>query len=83
MQKNTQYNVTLVGYTDDVGSAKNNQKLSLKRAKAVKADLVQRGVDTSRVNAEGKGEADPIADNKTAEGRAKNRRIEAELKLNN
>ena len=81
MKTNTMYTVTLVGYTDSVGSEKSNQKLSEKRAQSVKADLVKRGVDSSRVNAKGLGEKNPIADNKTAEGRAENRRIEAELKL--
>ena len=83
MKDNTNYSVTLVGYTDSVGSQKNNQKLSEKRAESVKADLIKRGVEASRIIAVGKGEANPVADNTTAEGRAQNRRIEAELKLNN
>ena len=73
------YRVKIVGYSDSIGSAKKNKKLSLKRAQSVKQMLVDLGVDPSRITAEGKGEANPIASNKTKEGRAKNRRIEAEL----
>jgi len=82
MKTNTMYKVLLVGYTDSVGSETSNQKLSQKRAESVQADLIKRGVEKSRVKVEGKGEENPIADNNTAEGRAENRRIEAELKLN-
>ncbi len=82
MNENTQYDVTVIGYTDSRGSAKFNQKLSEQRAESVKADLVKGGVDAGRIKTKGNGEADPIADNKTSEGRAQNRRIEAELKLN-
>ena len=73
------YKVKIVGYTDSIGSAKKNKELSLKRVQSVKQMLVDMGVDPSRITAEGRGEADPIASNKTKEGRAKNRRIEAEL----
>ncbi len=83
MNENRNYDVKIVGYTDSRGSAKFNQNLSEQRAESVKADLVKGGVDAGRIQTEGKGEANPIADNETSEGRAKNRRIEAELKLNN
>ena len=75
---NTEVVVT-VGHTDSVGSNEYNQKLSLRRAEAVKAYLVGTGMDATRVYTEGKGETQPLADNATAEGRAKNRRVTVEV----
>ena len=75
---NTEVMVT-VGHTDSVGSDAYNQKLSLRRAEAVKAYIVSKGVDAARVYTEGKGESAALADNKTAEGRAKNRRVTVEV----
>jgi OOP family OmpA-OmpF porin len=71
--------IIAVGHTDSVGSDKYNQKLSVNRSEAVKAYLVSKGVEKNRVYTEGKGEKQPVADNKTAEGRAKNRRVEIEV----
>ena len=82
MKLNTEYDVTIIGHTDSRGSAAFNKTLSTKRAVSVKNDLVSRGVEDSRIKTLGSGEEQPIADNATAEGRAKNRRIEAQLQLN-
>jgi adhesin transport system outer membrane protein len=72
--------VIATGHTDSVGSDAYNQRLSMARAEAVKAYLVSNGVDVKRVQTVGKGESEPIADNATAEGRAKNRRVEVTVK---
>ena len=71
--------IIAVGHTDSVGSDAYNQKLSVRRAEAVKAYWVSKGIDKSRVYTEGKGEKQPVASNKTADGRAKNRRVEIEV----
>ena len=71
--------IIAVGHTDSVGSDAYNQKLSVRRAEAVKAYLVSKGIEKNRVYTEGKGEKQPVADNKTKEGRAKNRRVEIEV----
>ena len=71
--------IIAVGHTDSVGSDGYNQKLSVRRAEAVKSYLVSKGIEKNRVYTEGKGEKQPVADNKTAEGRAKNRRVEIEV----
>ena len=81
MNDNENYDVTIIGYTDSRGAESFNQDLSQKRADSVKKALVDGGVKSTRITAVGKGEANPIADNATSEGRAQNRRIEAELKL--
>lgn len=81
MKTNSEYDVTIIGHTDSRGSAAFNKVLSQKRATSVKNDLVKRGVEASRIDTLGEGEDKPVADNATAEGRAKNRRIEAQLKL--
>ncbi len=71
--------IIAVGHTDSVGADAYNQKLSVKRADAVKAYLVSKGIEKNRVYTEGKGEKQPVADNKTSAGRSKNRRVEIEV----
>ncbi|MES2295515.1 MAG: OmpA family protein [Pseudomonadota bacterium] len=71
--------VVTVGHTDSVGTDAYNDKLSLRRADAVKAYLVSKGVEAGRVFTEGKGESQPVSDNKTAEGRTANRRVTVEV----
>jgi OOP family OmpA-OmpF porin len=71
--------IIAVGHTDSIGSDAYNQKLSVRRAEAVKAYLISKGIERNRVYTEGKGEKQPVADNRTAEGRAKNRRVEVEV----
>ncbi len=68
--------MTVTGYTDSVGNADANVRLSQGRAEGVKAYLVGQGVAGNRISTAGKGAADPVADNGSAEGRAKNRRVE-------
>ncbi len=75
---NTEVMIT-VGHTDSVGSAEYNMKLSVRRAEAVKAYLISKGIEANRVYTEGKGESMPVADNKSAEGRMKNRRVTVEV----
>ncbi|MBS0427434.1 MAG: OmpA family protein [Proteobacteria bacterium] len=71
--------IIAVGHTDSIGSVAYNQRLSVRRAEAVKAYLVSKGIERNRVYTEGKGKSQPIADNRTKEGRAKNRRVEIEV----
>ena len=71
--------VIAVGHTDAVGGDPYNQKLSVRRSEAVKAYLVSKGIEKNRVYTECKCEKQPVADNKTKEGRAKNRRVEIEV----
>lgn len=68
--------VTIEGHTDGQGSANANQVLSQRRADAVRAALIEDGIEAARLNAVGVGEDRPVADNASAEGRARNRRVE-------
>jgi len=68
--------ITITGHTDGVGTDAVNQKLSLRRADAVKQYLSSHGIDATKIKTAGRGKTSPIADNKTAQGRARNRRVE-------
>ncbi len=79
MKDMPEYSAQIVGHTDSKGSDAYNQKLSEKRANAVKELIIKDGVNASRLSSMGMGESQPVADNATEEGRAENRRIEANL----
>jgi OmpA-OmpF porin, OOP family len=76
MKANPGLKIGVEGHTDNVGNPKSNKTLSDERAKSVVAAIVAQGIDTKRLSATGYGQDKPIADNKTEEGRAKNRRVE-------
>jgi len=80
LNENRDKKVDLEGHTDSIGTDKYNEGLSERRAASVKNYLVKQGVDAGRIGARGFGEAKPIADNKTADGRAKNRRVEVKVR---
>jgi OOP family OmpA-OmpF porin len=71
--------IKITGHTDNVGTADYNMKLSLKRAETVRDFLIGLGVDPKLLEVSGEGMANPIADNSTSEGRAKNRRVEVDV----
>lgn len=79
MKKYPENVLTIKGYTDSTGSAQINRDLSEKRAEAVKYQLVMGGVPADTVNVVGMGPSEPVADNKTTDGRSKNRRVEIEI----
>jgi outer membrane protein OmpA-like peptidoglycan-associated protein len=79
MKKNPNVRISLEGHTDNTGSDKINDPLSVKRADAAKAYLVSKGISESRLSSTGYGETKPIGDNKTAKGRAENRRVQMTL----
>lgn len=81
LKKYSQYKATVVGHTSNIGSSSYNQKLSLRRAKSIVSMLKSLGIESSRLTAEGRGEAQPITTNKNEDGRSQNRRIIANLKL--
>ena len=76
LNDNPTVSIRIIGHTDAVGTDQANQVLSEGRANAVRDDLIMRGIDGNRVEAEGRGESEPIATNDTEEGRALNRRVE-------
>ncbi|MBX2935226.1 MAG: OmpA family protein [Ferruginibacter sp.] len=80
LNENPSYKVQIDGHTDSQGADDKNQTLSEARAASVKTYLVSKGIDESRLSSTGYGETKPVADNKTAAGRAKNRRVEMTLR---
>ena len=76
VRKYSGYKISLVGYTDNIGSDAYNLRLSEKRAEAVKDYLLKHGVDAGRIQTSGRGKAEPVADNSTEKGRFENRRVE-------
>ena len=75
MKQDPELEARVIGYTDSTGSEATNQRVSEQRAQAVKDYLVQRhAIDAGRITTEGRGPADPVADNATAAGRKQNRR---------
>jgi len=79
MQKYPDMQVELAGYTDSIGGAAYNLKLSERRAEAVKAYLVEKGIDAGHIQAKGYGKDNPVASNDTDEGRERNRRVELHI----
>ena len=77
--ENSNYMIEIQGHTDNTGKAEVNKRISQQRAEAVKKYLEKKGVDGSRMTAVGYGQDEPIADNKTAAGRQKNRRVEFKI----
>jgi OOP family OmpA-OmpF porin len=71
--------ILATGHTDSIGKASYNKKLSIRRAQAVKDYLVKLGIPSERIFIEGKGATQPVASNKTSQGRARNRRVDVEV----
>jgi outer membrane protein OmpA-like peptidoglycan-associated protein len=76
LSQQTSTEVRIIGHTDNVGSDALNNTLSVNRAQSARDYLVARGVNSSRIGIDGRGEREPLADNATESGRARNRRIE-------
>lgn len=76
LSTNAGLKLSIEGHTDNVGNAKANQALSQKRAESVKKFLVSQGIDAKRLSSKGWGDTKPVADNRTEDGRSKNRRVE-------
>lgn len=80
LQENPASMISIVGHTDNIGIDARNQPRSEARAKALADKLIANGIDSSRIKSSGKGSKEPVATNKTDEGRAQNRRIEVVIK---
>lgn len=82
LKDNPDTDVMIIGHTDNSGSDEYNNRLSERRAEAVKTFTINQGISASRINTRGKGESEPIADNNTEEGKTKNRRVEIVIVAN-
>lgn len=80
--KNPETNILIIGHTDSTGTVAHNMDLSVRRAESVKSQIVAGGVDGARLSTQGKGPTEPVGDNKTADGRALNRRVEVVIVAN-
>lgn len=76
LKANTSLKISIEGHTDNVGNLTSNQSLSVNRAKSVMNALISKGIEKTRLSSKGWGQTKPIADNKTEDGKAKNRRVE-------
>ena len=76
LNENTATNIVIVGHTDSTGTAAHNQHLSFERAESTRSYLASRAISPGRMAVDGKGESQPIASNDSADGRARNRRVE-------
>ena len=79
LKKYPENRIIVIGHTDSVGSSQSNQALSLQRAESVRSQMISSGIAGSSVSVVGRGEAQPIGNNKTKMGRAKNRRVEIQI----
>jgi outer membrane protein OmpA-like peptidoglycan-associated protein len=79
LKAHPEYKVKITGHTDYTGDPAKNDKLSIERANSVKDELVKRGINQGKILASGNGARNPIADNETKSGRAKNRRVEFQV----
>lgn len=82
LKNNPQTDILVVGHTDSTGTAAHNMELSIRRSDAVKSFLEQQSVEGTRLSTQGKGETEPIAPNRTTDGRAQNRRVEIVIVAN-
>jgi outer membrane protein OmpA-like peptidoglycan-associated protein len=80
--KNPETNILIIGHTDSTGTVAHNMDLSVRRAESVKSQIVAGGVDGARLSTQGKGPTEPVGDNRTASGRALNRRVEVVIIAN-
>ena len=76
LSENPEVHIRIIGHTDNTASEAYNLRLSKGRADAVAEEMIKRGIDASRIETDGKGMAEPVADNSTEEGRQQNRRVE-------